>query len=48
MSLEELVEATGWQKHTVRAALTGLRKRGRSISRERADGTSRYRIGEGR
>lgn len=27
-SLEEMVEATGWQSHTVRAAMTGLRKKG--------------------
>lgn len=32
-SLEEMVEATGWQPHTVRAAMTGLRKRGFTIER---------------
>jgi biotin operon repressor len=32
-SLEEMVEATGWQAHTVRAAMTGLRKRGFEITR---------------
>ncbi len=32
-SLEEMVEATGWQPHTVRAAMTGLRKRGITIAR---------------
>ena len=46
-SLDELIQATGWQKHTLRAALTGLRKKGHRVSREKADGTSRYRIGEG-
>lgn len=32
-SLEEMMEATGWQAHTVRAAMTGLRKRGYEIER---------------
>jgi DNA-binding IclR family transcriptional regulator len=32
-SLEEMIEATGWQAHTVRAAMTGLRKRGHTIAR---------------
>ncbi len=35
----------GWQPHSVRAALTGLRKRGLAIIRERNDaGTTIYRI----
>lgn len=32
-SLEDMTEATGWQAHTVRAAMTGLRKRGYAITR---------------
>ena len=32
-SLDDMMEATGWQPHTVRAALTGLRKRGFVIER---------------
>ena len=32
-TLEDMAEATGWQAHTVRAAMTGLRKRGFAISR---------------
>lgn len=32
-SLEDMMEATGWQAHTVRAAMTGLRKRGFEIKR---------------
>lgn len=32
-SLEEMVEATGWQSHTVRAAMTGLRKKGHTIEK---------------
>lgn len=47
-TLEALVGATGWQSHTVRAALTSLRKRGFSIEREHVDGggISVYRIVE--
>ncbi len=37
---------TDWQPHSVRAALTGLRKRGLAINRERSDaGVTIYRIG---
>jgi uncharacterized protein DUF3489 len=44
-TLNALVEATGWLPHTVRAALTGLRKRGFSIERTREEGSdSIYRI----
>ena len=32
-SLEDMTDATGWQAHTVRAAMTGLRKRGYQIDR---------------
>ena len=31
--LDDMMEATGWQAHTVRAALTGLRKRGYDVER---------------
>jgi hypothetical protein len=41
----QLTEATGWLPHTTRAALTGLRKRGYAVVRERAEvGGSVYRI----
>ncbi len=40
-----LIESTGWLPHTTRAALTGLRKRGYAIARERIDkGDAIYRI----
>ena len=40
-----LAEATGWLPHTTRAALTGLRKRGYAVIRERVGpGGSIYRI----
>jgi len=43
--LEDLCKATGWQAHTVRAALSRLRKTGVGISRTPdAAGTSVYRI----
>ena len=41
----DLTEATGWLPHTTRAALTGLRKRGYAVVRERVGaGDSLYRI----
>lgn len=43
-SLADLAAATDWLPHTVRAALTGLRKRGFTIINERVDGGTRYRI----
>ncbi len=38
--------ATGWLEHTTRAALTGLRRRGYTLSlaRRERDGASVYRI----
>lgn len=46
-TLEALAEATGWLGHTVRAALTGLRKRGFVVTGERRSGRpSLYRIVE--
>ena len=37
--IEDLTAATGWLPHTTRAALTGLRKRGYVLARERREGT---------
>lgn len=34
-SVEELTTATGWQAHSVRAALTGLRKAGQEVTRSK-------------
>jgi hypothetical protein len=45
-SLPELIEVTGWLPHTTRAALTGLRKKGRDIVRSKRDGATCYRIAE--
>ncbi len=46
-TLEELVGATGWQPHSARAVIAGLRKKGHDIVREKMDGVSRYRISLG-
>lgn len=43
-TLADIVAATSWQPHTARAVLTGLRKKGHSITREKVDGISHYRI----
>lgn len=43
-TLEQLAKTTGWQPHTARAALTGLKKKGHAIERGERDGTSVYRI----
>jgi hypothetical protein len=44
-SIAELTKATKWQAHSVRAALTGLRKAGAEITRTKDDsGTTRYRV----
>jgi Protein of unknown function (DUF3489) len=43
----DLTQATGWLPHTTRAALTGLRKRGYAVIRERVGaGDSVYRISD--
>lgn len=43
-TLGELVSATGWQPHSVRAGMTGLRKQGLTIVRTKNDGTTRFAI----
>jgi hypothetical protein len=42
--IADLIAATGWQEHSIRAAFTGLRKAAHAIARERDDGGTRYRI----
>lgn len=42
-TLEAMVAATGWLPHTTRAALTGLKKKGFTISSEKVDGVRTYR-----
>ncbi len=44
-SLGDITSVTGWQAHSIRAFLTGLRKKGVSLEREqRKDGATSYRI----
>ena len=44
-TIVDLTQATGWLAHTTRAAITGLRKRGYAVTRERIGaGESVYRI----
>jgi hypothetical protein len=46
-TIVDLTQATGWLPHTTRAALTGLRKRGYAVIRERIGaGNSVYRISD--
>ena len=43
-TLAELVEATGWLPHTTRAALTGLKKKGKVITKGKRDDVTCYFI----
>ena len=44
-AISDLTEATGWQAHSVRAALTGLRKEGKELVRVKdAAGATHYRL----
>lgn len=44
VSIDDLTKVTGWQAHSVRAALTRLRKKDIVIVREVVRGNSRYQI----
>jgi hypothetical protein len=46
-TLNDLIAATGWLPHTTRAALTGLRKKGHTLTSEKIDDVRRYRIDGG-
>lgn len=43
-TLAQLVEVTGSLPHTTRAALTGLRRKGHAIIKDKIDGVTRYTI----
>ena len=46
-TVEQLQKATGWQPHSVRAALTGLRKKDHDIQREKnAKDVTVYKIAD--
>lgn len=48
-TIEQMMVTTGWQAHSVRAALSGFRKRGITISRDKnTGGVTVYRIAETR
>ena len=42
-TLDQMVDQTSWLKHTVRAALTGLKKKGYVISSDKVEGVRTYR-----
>ena len=44
-TLKAMQDATGWQPHSVRAALSGLRKKGHAIERSKdGKGVTVYRV----
>src|ERR1051325_3019279 len=44
-AISDLIAATGWQAHSVRAALTGLRKQGKELARDKDPaGVTHYRL----
>ena len=43
-SIEEMVEALGWLPHTARAALTGLKKKGHQVVRDKAGSVTVYKV----
>lgn len=46
-TMTALEKATGWQPHSIRAALTGLRKKGHDIGRSKdRKGITVYRVTE--
>lgn len=44
-TIDDLVAATGWQKHSVRGAMAGsLKRKGHLIASTKTDGVRRYRL----
>ena len=41
-TLDEMVTETGWLPHTTRAAMTGLKRKGHTITSIKTDGVRRY------
>lgn len=46
-SLNELVDATSWLPHTMRAVLSGLRKKGNNITKRATEQGTRYAVVQG-
>ena len=43
-TIDEMVDATGWQPHSVRGAIAGsLKRRGLAITSDKVNGVRRYR-----
>ncbi|MXO73032.1 DUF3489 domain-containing protein [Alteraurantiacibacter buctensis] len=45
-TLGEIIDQTGWQPHSTRAVLTGLRKKGHTLEKAKRDEVTCYRIAE--
>lgn len=43
-SIVEMANATGWQDHSIRAFLTGIRRKHTLTKEERSDGVTSYRL----
>ena len=43
-SIAEIAKATGWKDHSIRAFLTGVRKKATLTKEERSDGNAAYRL----
>ena len=43
-TLAQMMAATAWLPHTTRAALTGLKKKGHTVTSIKADGVRTYRV----
>ncbi len=43
-SIAEMAKATGWKDHSIRAFLTGVRRKQTLTKEERSDGVTSYRL----
>mgnify|MGYP002779499749 CR=1 FL=1 len=43
-TISEIVEATGWQPHSARAMVSGIRKAGTTVAKEKVGGVTRYSV----
>lgn len=43
-SIAEMAKSTGWKDHSVRAFLTGLRRKHTLVKEQRSDGVTAYRL----